>query len=299
MTERDKTIGTIFIEDQLELYDVLMQDPQGKTLLDSGRGLQVEKAVADLALSWRRTDYARTLPHILVTTIPGVAANAAGATSDSVPARIIGALLSNMEGRLDRGSLRQIEIAVKKMHTKLRRGKRRILEDELRLLAETQAVAWRSMLQMHPFQLALAASEAQAYSTLYFAYESFLGAVMEVRTGDWPETTGAVGDAIRDKLGSRLHNRCWADRRIEAARHARDALAHRDGRVQKSDLLSKSGKIRRKATAHFSDLLHVIGDRIIISATDTRSLYGLLYERVLEVIGAQRAHEAAPTPMAI
>lgn len=151
---------------------------------------------------------------------------------------------------------------------------------------------WQGLLEIPTFTMGLAASEAQAYTSLYFGYEHFLGQVVEVATGDWPETTGEVGDGIKTAFGDRLYASCWTDRQVEAARHARDAFAHRGGRTQSHDVLGKGGKVRRKATSHYADLLHVEGDTIRVAAFHTRDLYAVLFDRVLQIVAAQRQTES-------
>lgn len=149
---------------------------------------------------------------------------------------------------------------------------------------------WRELLSQDGFRIGLAASAAQGFTGHYFAYEHFLARVIETRSGAFPRTTADLEKSLEQQLPS-VFAQCWNDHRIQAARHARDAIVHRGGRVQTED----KGKGSRRATHHFQDVLHVEHGRIWIKARHTRELYQLLLQGVLDVIAAHKATPAGST----
>lgn len=262
--------GRIYIDQRLSSYETLMQYPAGATLLDAARGTPIEPAVHDLAGAWRMTDYARVMPFVLATSIPAVVASAIRATSENVPEMVLRGIMDRMGNVIMPRRVRaRLELVVRGLHQQAKEVRQALSETwPFKFQAEE---AWEGLLKEKAFCLGLAASESQAYTGLYFAYENFLARVVEQTTGKWPAQTWAIGEGIKAQLGEDTWNQCWGDRAVRAARHARDALAHRGGRV--------NGE-----TASFGELLHVEADHIRIPARLTRDLYSTLFARVLLVV---------------
>lgn len=270
----DANTRTIFIDNRLSSYEVLMKDPAGSVLFDAGKGTPFEEAVFDLVSAWRRIDYARVLPFVLATSIPGIVGNAIKATSDSFPEMILREIMIRMGNQpLARQARKKLEKVVKELHTKAK-AVREVLSNTYPFKFQAEE-AWQNMLEARPFCLGLAASEQAAYTGLYFAYECFLARTVEAKTGTWPGTTRQIGERFLAEFGEEPWRDCWDAPPVRAARHARDAFAHRGGRVNAD-------------TASFAELLHVEGRTICVSANETRELFTALNERVVRFLRAAR-----------
>lgn len=269
----------LFIDPDLASYDSLLQDPAGVALRAAGAGTLIESAIGDLLASWRMTDYARALPHILASAIPSATSGAAMASVPETPEVILRGIMVGMgHVVMPRRVRERLGATVRDLFAKVSQVRSALASDDANRCFERD-VAWRGLLELDPFKMALAASEAQAYTSMYFAYECFLARVVEARTTKWPRPTAKIGVEIQALFGQAIWAACWTDPAIEAARHARDAYAHRGGKADHN-------------TATFSSLLHVEGEHIRIAAFHTRELFDVLFDRTLRVAHAQRASEA-------
>lgn len=258
-------------DERLSLYRPLMEDPDGENLAKAGAGTRFEGATDDLLRAWRQIGNARGLPHLVATATPTMF-HGFFTSQQSQQEKILRGIMNRLGSTAIPEELRsRLAAVIADLETEVRQLRSGVSPSQLGLDAE---ILWASLLELEPFVLAVIESERRAYTSLYFDYECFLARCVEVRLKKWPKPTSRIGEGLKEFFGEETWSRCWEDAPVRAARHARDAFAHRGGRANDE-------------TLSFGSLLRVEEGEIRIMASHTNTLYATLYERVTEFLTAR------------
>lgn len=137
--------------------------------------------------------------------------------------------------------------------------------------------------------MSLHASERQAFCALFFAFENFVtGVAMQYanarnRPRGWKSIEKLFAKAFAPLRDRSVQRSCLGDRVILAARHMRDAIAHRGGRAN-------------VATNGFPEIEVAADGTIVVGAASTWALYETLVPAVLGLLRASRRLESATQP---
>lgn len=287
-SDDDEIIGRIRYDERLAPYAPFMDDPLGPELGDAARGTLYVRSTQDLLRAWRVIDYSRSLPFAFVRSLPNVVTGAVGATYSGTPEAIVRGLLLRVRGfTVSPRGQEAIRAAANELFLELQRNRAR-LADDMRAQFQSAEMMWDYMLGARPFIFAIANGERQSYAGLYFAYEHFLGRAVQVNTNKWPGATRLLKERFKECFPD-LFEVCLDDAAIRAAEYARDAFAHRGGRVK-----DETQKDKEEAESH-SKHLRIEDGEIQILAEDTRALFSLLYSRVMQFLKAAPRVQSRPS----
>jgi hypothetical protein len=132
---------------------------------------------------------------------------------------------------------------------------------------------WGDLIKQRAFCTSLWSSERMCYSALYYAYEWFLTACVGIKRSEpdyrWFQAAVFRRD-FESAFGAVLAKDCLDDEEILIARHARNAFAHRGGRID-----DKLGALPHT--------FEIDGDVIQVNALHTSSLYQKLRTRATQL----------------
>lgn len=186
-----------------------------------------------------------------------------------IPGQVLERLIDKIDHGLEKHNLSLSEKDRKTLVQEIR-----AVESEIRRAASSHRVTfstqdlWSHFLQTQGIALSLLMSEVNAYSGLYFGYESYLINSVKVIKGLPRLRARGLSDQLEALGGKPLADACWNDRAIEIARLVRHAITH-NGR-----------KITNDLQKYRADLV-LEGDEIVVMAYQTTELYTLLKNRIL------------------
>lgn len=258
----------IRVDDDLNAYKGFFDYEWSKVIEEAARGTCLSPLVFDLAVSWKGISDARRLPWLMMEAIKAALEGFVNLTPP-IPGQALGRLIDKIDHGLEKHNL---SLSGKDRKTLVQEI--RAVEAEIRRAASSHRVSfstqdlWSHFLQSQGIALSLLMSEVNAYSGLYFGYESYLinsaktvKSLPRLRARGLPDQLEALG-------GKTLADACWNDRAIEIARLVRYAITH-NGR-----------KITNDLQKYRADLV-LESDEIVIMAQQTTELYNLLKHRVL------------------
>ncbi|MBL4844537.1 MAG: hypothetical protein JKY65_03335 [Planctomycetes bacterium] len=183
-----------FCSELLSDYGTFMPDPEGQRLAKAAEGTRFQAHTDELIAAWRMASYARAMPWVMAHSMPG-AVRAALANS-----RVVSAVLASAQAKIHTLGLGREDAArVVDLLQRLGQSEQAARHEALAQDPPKQMLqaSWRSLLQEEAMRMALHASEQQAFSSLYFSYENFLGRLIEELTSKWlfrtPDLLKALG----------------------------------------------------------------------------------------------------------
>ena len=276
-TDDGEIRGTLFIDKRIEAYQAAFVNPLGKRLGQAADGLTIERAVSDLKAGWRMADLSRSMAWLLVQSIQGFVSEGfqAGVRSHAGAVELV---VKKKRKKVSERIHRLLKHASQEALSAAGQTKE-VLANE-RVIHERAQADFDDLIKTPQFAMSLQASESQAFISFYFEYENFLARVIEARTGEFPDKTWKLVEALKKEFGKEAKKSLWDDPLVAAARHVRDAKVHR-------------GLQANEDTPLESSLIHVQDGCIKIAAKHNHELFPCLYEKALEVIELHRADPVA------
>lgn len=274
----------------LNAYSALLPNPFGRELFAATSATSLEAAMLDLVHAWRSASDSHALPGLLARSVPeGLQAFLATDRTRDLLRRALMALaeragiVSNLplSGMQRRALRREVDRIVPAIDREWPAAEAR----EVQISIED---AWQMYLTEQAFTSAIVGLEFFAFTTLYFAYESYIGQVLAAVTKrEAPTSSGGFRQAIVAAFDVNAARDHWDAAPVRAARIVRNAHVHR------------ADRLRANEVQDVAVLVPCAGDVPLVTAIQTRRLVDELRPRVLSFTAialAMLGERPGPTP---
>lgn len=265
-------IGEIHIDTDLSAYEGFFDRSWAEKALSVVTNTKLEHQMENLCITWKGISHARRLPWLMMYGLQ-VQQEHSNDLSIAFPLQVIDLFIQRLSH------------IIEKRHVSLSPRTQKILREELKNVQDelikdhhqrnsTEVAGhikqlWPDFAQLPELAFGLWMSEVNAYTTVYFAYETFLiDSIKVVYPNEQYLRVQQLKDFFRRTNNEHLQRNYWAHKPIEKARLIRHAVSH-NGRKLTSELESK-----------FKNELTVTTNKeIVIKARDTTQLYQMLKDK--------------------
>ncbi|MCE9636434.1 MAG: hypothetical protein K8T90_12080 [Planctomycetes bacterium] len=263
---------TVEICHDLDAYAALLPNPFGRELFAATNATSLDAPMLDLVHAWRSASDSHALPGLLARSVPeGLHAFLKTDRTRDLLRRALMALaeragiVSNLplNGMQRRALRREVDRIVPAIEREWPAAEAR----EVQISIEE---AWQMYLTEQAFKSAIVGLEFFAFTTLYFAYETYIAQVLRVVTKHEPPTNA---NGFRESIVAAFD--------VAAARDHWDAAPVRAARIVRNAHVHRADRLRANEIQDVEVLVPCAGDVPLVTAIQTRRLVDELRPRVL------------------
>jgi len=289
----EEIITNVLIDQNLGSYQQFFDHEWCKRIFETVKASSLKESVASLLVAWRSTNGTHLLPWLMVNSLRQFADGEKDGSFQfraAYSAAVVHGIVEKIENR---------------MHYNLKLDQRRKLKSVVKQIEEEAFDAfktaqsavkfdvteyWKFLTHTSEFNFCIIGTQRITFASLFFAYEDFIANVIRTKDANYTSKSkkNPINTAFACHFGDPLANLCWNHDEIELAKLIRNALVHNNGR--KGTELDKHNLRFVDVTGVASPALHdnvfnVVNGTIQITPGNTTYLFGVLKERVTEIVG--------------